>query len=83
MTSLLTFLLSGGIYSDRFRSVAATELSLSTEGYNTAYSVTPDRNLPTPPPTSWRRAQVSDEKYEELNAIKEEEYEDEDVGKHH
>ena len=58
-----------------------TELSLtSTEAYNTACSGTPRSDFSSPAPTLFLRPQYKDHEYEKMNAIKEEDCEDEDVG---
>ena len=61
---------------ERFYSVALTESSLWTEAYNTAYDGTPGRDISTPPPSSYYRRRIADQEYEEMSAIKEEDYEE-------
>jgi hypothetical protein len=66
---------SGGI-EDRLASTSPTESSIVfTEAYNTGFEGTPLRDLSTPPPTHFWRPQFSEEDYDRMCEIKEEEYE--------
>jgi hypothetical protein len=60
----------------RMPSMAPTESSLFTEAYYTAFEGTPMRDLSTPSPTTFVRRQFTNQDYERMGEIKEEEYEE-------